>query len=60
MLLSNGSLNPRLYQFLSQNWWGMKSTDTQTNVVLVNNNQDSAQHNQDVLDALISSQDNLD
>ena len=44
---------------MAQNWWSMRSSDGNTNVVVVNNNDISAQQKEDLLDALRLSQSNV-
>lgn len=53
----NGNVNPKLYSFLALNYWGLRSSEAPNNVVVVNNNEPSAQQKEDLLDALKLSQD---
>ena len=53
----NGNVNPKLYSFLALNYWGLRSSEAPNNVVVVNNNEPSAQQKVDLLDALRLSQD---
>lgn len=53
----NGNVNPKLYSFLAINYWGLRSSEAPNNVVVVNNNEPSAQQKEDLLDALKLSQD---
>ena len=53
----NGNVNPKLYSFLALNYWGLRSSEAPNNVVVVNNNETSAQQKVDLLDALRLSQD---
>lgn len=55
--LLNGNVNPKLYSFLALNYWGLRSSEAPNNVVVVNNNEPSAQQKVDLLDALRLSQD---
>ena len=56
-MLLNGNVNPKLYSFLALNYWGLRSSEAPNNVVVVNNNEPSAQQKVDLLDALRLSQD---
>lgn len=56
-MLLNGNVNPKLYSFLALNYWGLRSSEAPNNVVVVNNNETSAQQKVDLLDALRLSQD---
>lgn len=56
-VLLNGNVNPKLYSFLALNYWGLRSSEAPNNVVVVNNNEPSAQQKVDLLDALRLSQD---
>lgn len=56
----NGNVNPKLYSFLALNYWGLRSSEAPNNVVVVNNNEPSAQQKEDLLDALKLSQDDAD
>ena len=57
--LLNGNVNPKLYSFLALNYWGLRSSEAPNNVVVVNNNEPSAQQKVDLLDALRLSQDDV-
>lgn len=56
-VLLNGNVNPKLYSFLALNYWGLRSSEAPNNVVVVNNNEPSAQQKVDLLNALRLSQD---
>ena len=56
----NGNVNPKLYSFLALNYWGLRSSEAPNNVVVVNNNEPSAQQKEHLLDALKLSQDDAD
>lgn len=55
--LLNGNVNPKLYSFLALNYWELRSSEAPNNVVVVNNNEPSAQQKVDLLNALRLSQD---
>lgn len=45
---------------MSTNWWGMKNSEGNNNLLVVNNNDLSAKQKDDLLDALRLSQNNCD
>lgn len=51
-----GAVNPRLYELLASNWWGLRKTDSPTTNLVVVNNEQSAQHKEDIIQALRLSQ----